>query len=125
MGRESLETDDLRQRAVYWEGNGRADDSTWKVKSPVEICCRWLTNIRDPKQATNETLVYDARVYVDRQIPEGSILWEGDLKSLPLLPTPLFQFVGRDKTPDLKGTKVRRCVYLIRYGDTVPTIDNT
>lgn len=124
MGRETLEVDDLKQRAVLWEGNGKTDLDEQKVKSPIEICCRWLTNIRDPKQAMADVLNYDARAYVDRQIPQGSILWEGSLEEMPESPTPLFQFVGRDKTPDLKAMKNRRCVYLIRYGDTLPTIEN-
>lgn len=129
MGRASFTTDDLNQWAVYWEGNGLTDITQPQIKSPVEIPCSWLDVVRDPKSPNDEALIFDVHMGVDRDIPEGSIFWPGKLEELPLDDAfednaPLYQVVGKDVTPNISATQFRRNIMLIRFGTTLPELDN-
>jgi len=117
-----MENDYLRQKAVLWENNGYDRYGKIKLKSPVEIDCRWEKGHEESLDHQGHTVGYDVNVVVDQDIAPGSILWLGSLADVPSPPTNLRQVIEFRKTPDIKAVVHRRVVRLARYSDELPSI---
>lgn len=118
-----LEYLDLEDYAVLWEATGRNDDNGNPVVSdtPVEIRCRWEEgNIESPAPQTQD-LVVDAVIATGRQLPMGSILWEGRLADVATATRDLYEVINRSRAKDLRGRISRYEFGLKRYTDTLPT----
>ena len=125
-----------RQKAVYWQASGYADDGRHKrVQNAEELSVRWVKKQAEMLDPQGNTAKVDATVVVDRVMPIGSILWEGSLQDLwdalpgtgtgtgtSYVPTSdLFEVVSYRETPDLKGRVVRQVVGVNRDRDTMPS----
>jgi hypothetical protein len=114
------------QKAVLWEAVGVSDEGEpTRAAAPVEVLVRWQTRRDEAGDPLAGVVARDVTVVVDRDVPIGSILWEGSLADLVALPpgtgpVPLLEVVGITKTPDLKGRAVRRTATLRRYKDVLP-----
>lgn len=75
----SPETANLTDDAVLWSFAGHDSTGEPKVSNPVQIECRWIWKKTQSTDATGNTVMMDATVVVDREIDDGSILWEGTL----------------------------------------------
>ncbi len=111
------------QAAVYWQATGDyGAEGEVLVQSAIELDVRWEELTEETLVLNNNTVDVDARILVDRDIPNGSILWLGSLADLDDPPTDLRQVVAFTKTPDLKGREFYRQATVIRYRDELPTI---
>lgn len=83
---------------------------------------RWeekRTQSTDPK---NTVITIDATVFVDIEIPIGSIMWRGALAGWPDAVDPDLKEVSfYNEIPDIKGREVTRTVTLVRYNGQLPT----
>lgn len=121
-----LETDDLKQFAVFWLASPNVDKWGKKqVRTPKEIPVRWEWGLKLNQVATEASEKMIATVYVDREITIGSILWKGRKANLPSTLTDLVQVLDYKEIPDIKGLSPRRLVMVGLYSDTLPTIDYT
>lgn len=115
MGLLTMETDHLPERAVLWPATGRFNiDGTEYVGDPVEICCRWEKATRQGISNDAEPIAISSSVYVDRDIPIGSHIWQGCLRDLPDPPTGLHKVIDKDDIPDLKAQNRQRTIQLMR-----------
>lgn len=121
-----LEVVDFIHYAVLWIITGRDRYVKPVLSSPVEIRCRWISTKKERVDAQGNTITIDAQVYVGRDILIGSLMWLGRLADLGVGQVPssdVMQVVGFPKTPDLKGRNYRRMVNLMRYTDTLPSVE--
>ena len=93
-----------------------------KVNAAVEINVRWEQGINFAQVPETTKQQITATIYVDQQIPLGSILWKGTLANLPASPTGLVQVLDYGGVPDVKGRYVRRLVHVGKYNDTLPEV---
>ena len=124
----------LTDKAVLWLASGysyrgqpKTDDSgdVLRESEPEEINCRWEATLSEGGGAQRMASLYDARVRVDRFIPEGSILWKGDLADWYGTGSgdpdgELMRVVKLDESKDLKGKVTGRIVGLKRYRGSLP-----
>ena len=114
------------QDALYWPASGfdaYGNPDVDMTADPVELKVRWEQVSPESLDAQGNTVNYDAVVVVDREIPIGSVFWQGTLDSLFPLGSPPTSELMYVKTysdiPDIKGRHHRRLVYLMRLADTV------
>ena len=121
----ALEGGDRTQKAVYWESDGNNQFGQPMVKASVGIMVRWEQVNKESLDDSNNTIAINAEVVVDREMPVGSILWKGDIDTLPDPITDddvdnLFKINGYNETPDLKGREFQREVELTKHSDKLP-----
>lgn len=119
-----METDDRNDTAVYWAATGRLTKHAKPILSPaVEIMVRWENRIETIYGKDIAPLQIEAVLVVDQDIPEGSILWRGELADVASA-TDLMRVVKFTDVPDIKGIEHRRLAYLGRYGDSLPEVES-
>jgi len=120
----SLASSGRHQKAVLWAATGNFDnEGDALISSPVEITVRWEEVLEEAVDPNGNTVAVDAKITVDRVITVGSILWLGELIDLPSPPTELKQVIGRNHIPGIKSRQTYRSLMLMRYSDTLPTIE--
>src|SRR5688572_27869153 len=95
---------DLFQTAVLWRKVGQTRDNEPIVSAAEEVDCRWRWGRRESVSPEGTPIAFDARVALEVEIPDGSVMWLGELRD--------FADTGRqrlmttttiDATPDVKG----------------------
>lgn len=71
-----------RQFAVYWPPIGTDDEGEFVYGDPVEIKCRWEDDATDYIDAKSTTEINVTKVYCDRVVKVGGMLWRGRLADL-------------------------------------------
>lgn len=119
-----LETHDLVHKAILWEANGQNRHGKPKVSPPVEIDCRWVSSRKESIDVEGNPIAIDAKVVVDRDIAEGSVLLRGELADYDAgsLRNKYMVVVFSEETDDIKGRETRRSVALSRFGSSLPEI---
>ena len=73
----------LREKAVYWPPDGfEPGTNKPKYKAPVEIRSRWEPATEEYINAQGKTLISRTRVFVDRTLEFGGVLWKGSFEKL-------------------------------------------
>lgn len=117
------ETDFLDQKAVLWLKSTYDAAGEQVVSEPIEISVRWEADRREILGPNETPIASTAVVMVDRNIPEGSIMWQGELTSLPdELTEGIHEVVAYSEVPDLKGRNFQRTVILAKYKGELPTV---
>lgn len=117
----TVETQGLDELSVLWIQDGTADEKGNDRLGPaVEISCRWELTKRLSQGANTNERRGAANVDVDREIPLGSLLWRGEKKDLPAIPTDLFKVIGYNEIGDVKNRDSRRLIVVDRYKGKFP-----
>lgn len=119
----------LTQDALLWPATGTDDDGNVTIDSatgtPVRV--RWVAKRMEALDRKGSTIALDALAVVDRDVPDGSILWLGTQAEWAALSPAgesnrLHQAVTIGDVPDLKGRNHRRTLGLMRYGNRLPEV---
>lgn len=111
------------QKAVLWAaGTTSTSIGRKKVSAAVEIDVRWENVQRDALGDDGETIVTDATVQVYQDVAVGSLVWLGELADWSTSVGGLHEVVTVGKIPNLKGTRFRRILGVIRYSNSLPPI---
>jgi len=119
----SLEQSCRFQDAVLWAAGSIDNYGQYQVQSPVEIKVRWEDVQEEIGDPAGGTVITSSRVFVDRVIAVGSLMWEGKLEDLPTPVTNLKRVASYSKIPDIKGRNDRRFVQLVTYSDSLPSVE--
>lgn len=115
-----------KQKALLWEADGYDLYGEEKVKAKVQLDVRWENGFKEVIDEQGNTIGVDATVVVDRDIPIGSVMWEGGLNDIPgtaAVPDGDFKRVMHaTRVPDWKGQRYRRVVFLMRLSDELPEL---
>lgn len=122
-----IETMEMDQVAVLWPAMGTDRYGQVKVGSPVEIAVRWEWTQTETVSPDGQAIVSEANVVVDRDVAEGSCLWEGSLEDWHTTGSlaegnRLQQVIAFRRTPDLRNKSIRRVAMTHRYKDTLPDL---
>ncbi len=118
-----IEFTSRRQDATLWAaGTESTEIGRKKVLANVAIKVRWEDREQDALDASGETIRVDALAVVDRDVAIGSLMWLGKRADWSTATGDLKEVVTFSKVPNLKGTRFRRVVGLIRYSDDLPPI---
>ena len=118
-----IETMSRRQKATLWAaGTESTSIGRKKVLPSVEISVRWEDKEQDALNAEGETIRVDSLVVVDRDVAVGSLMWLGEKADWTTSAGNLREVLSFSKVPNIKGTRFRRTVGLIRYSDDLPPI---
>jgi hypothetical protein len=116
------EVRNLNDYAVLWEASSTDGYGRFKLSPPIEIGVRWEGSTNESVDPQNTVQLSLTEVFVDREVPIGSVLWHGRLRDLPTTPTNLMKVAGSDTTPDIKNRFTQYTVTLIRYGNALPEV---
>lgn len=122
-----VETVDFLHYAVLWRRTGQNRFGKPIIAVPSQIRCRWIESTQEKVDAQGNTITISGQVYVNTDIPIGSLMWKGKL--LDLLGTDqhpsgnVMQVISFSSTPDLKGRNHRKMATIARYMDTLPDIE--
>lgn len=109
-----LETKMLKQRAVWWPVVSIDDVSGAETHGePEEVKCRWEDVAEEFKDTSGTTKVSNAKVYVDRDMYQGGVLWLGELEDITDQDEPFnneraFRIEKYNKLPNLGAKKFLR-----------------
>ena len=127
-----LEVCDLEGTAVLWPFLGYAANGELVVEEPVQLDVRWTWVRSSVVNSEGVRVAVDAKVVVDREVSEDSLLWEGELADLTgtgsTQPSPgdIMRVAtvseGRDFKYDPRN--VRRELGLVFYKGRLPTVLN-
>lgn len=116
----------LFDSAVVWEMAGVDRDNEVTVLTPYEVRARWeagpSTKVVDQAGQLVRT---DGSVYIEEDLPLGSILWNGIIEDLASPPVDLFRIVATDHVIDIRGITTQRSYSLVRFHNTLPAIVGT
>lgn len=120
----AIETEGANQFAVLWAYSAPDSHGQPTVEAAVEIAARWEWGQRQVMTAESTPITCDASVMVDQEIAMGSLLWQGELADLPdpVEDVVLYEVVGKDTTPDVKGRSFQRNVFVRKWRESLPTI---
>lgn len=117
---------DRHDDAVLWPATGAANHyGEPLVGSAVEVKVRWVHQQRDMLDPQGNTVAVDATVVADREIPIGSLMYEGPLSDWlgtgsGETPSGRMQVKAESRAEDLKGMVTRREYGLMRFRDSHP-----
>lgn len=127
-----LEVCDLEGTAVLWPFLGYSANGEVVVEEPVEVEVRWQWKRSAMVNSEGVTVAVDAKVVVDRDVDENSLMWEGELADLSgtgsTQPTPgeimrvAVTLEGRDFKYDPRNT--RRELGLVFYKGRLSVVLN-
>lgn len=124
-----IEIDGLYHKAVLWVKAGEDADNEPVFDSAVEIDCRWNNTQKEMTAADGTTILIDALVVVDRDIPVGSLLWEGELEDWlgtgsddNATSTLMEVRTYAKRTKDIRSRYIRRTVGVSKYKDVIPEL---
>lgn len=119
-----LESLDLYDRAVLMEYIRQDDYGQPLVREAEEIDCQWEDTESESRDAKGNVITIDATVVVNREIPVGSIIWQGEIVdwlgtgsgggSDPVL----MRVASVSAIHDIKARFYRRVLYLQRFRGT-------
>jgi len=117
----------MNDTAVLWSTDRGYDQNgrpTISSSEGEEIRCRWEDEGEITYVSTSESIKFDAVVFVDVDVPIGSLLWKGKLEDWPgvdidVEDSRIMKVVEIEKIPDLKRRHYTRCLKLMRYTDTL------
>ena len=118
------EQTELNQDAILWRYSSKDDYNRPVVKQPEEVKVRFKLGQVQSTDAKGSVISYDGSAVTEETYPIDSILWIGKLSDMPAAPTPLYQVKSYRETPDLKGRETKFTAMLMRYTDTLPTIES-
>ena len=119
------ETFDLFQTAVLWRKVGQTRDNEPIVSAAEEVDCRWRWGRRESVGPEGAPIAFDARVALEEEIPDGSVMWLGELRDFrDTGRQPLMTTVTIDGTPDVKGREFRYEYGLMRFKGRLPRIED-
>jgi hypothetical protein len=120
----TIETKCLKQKAVLWALSDYDRYGEPTVSAPIEISVRWEQNLSQSIDDNATPIAVNGTIFVDRVIPEGSILRLGNKVSLPpTVTTGLMEVVSTTDIPDLKGRVNQRTVTTRKWRGSLPTIE--
>lgn len=107
----------MKQKAVYWGLSTLDAFGKPMYEDPVEIDCRWEKVQEEFVDANGDRVISKAKLIVDRDLELKGVLWLGELEDLIETDDPkenddAWEIRLFKKTPDFKGTKFIREVYL-------------
>lgn len=106
----------MKQKAVLWPPSGLDEFGKPTSSTPEEIDCRWEDSVEEFIDANGERQVSRSRLMVDRDIPVKAFLKLGELDSTiaegPADNPNAWEVRLAMKTPNFKGSKFLREVYL-------------
>lgn len=109
----------LRQKAVYWPPPIEDEHTGIETQpAPIEIAVRWHDIDIDIVMSTGTIPDGGARVFVDRDLHQGGVLWLGKLADIAQPTTEPFAnqgafFIRRvDRLPNVKANEFLREVLL-------------
>ncbi len=110
----------LRQRLSHWTATnptnrfGERSDASWS--SPTELSCRWEEGTRRLRQTNRDDVTFDLRIFVNEELPIGSLVKKAKIEELQDGPqTDLFEVVEKTDTPNIKGRRNVRTYLCNRY----------
>ena len=119
------ENNELNQNAILWRFSDTKDDYNRPiVKAYEEVMVRFNLKRRQSTDAKGTVINYDATAITEETYPIDSILWIGELKDMPASPTPLYQVKSYSEMSDVKNRETKYKAMLVRYTDTLPTIES-
>lgn len=107
----------LKQKAVWWKYLGTDGSGSEMYDEPVEVKCRWEDKTQVFLNTNNEEQVSKSIVFVDRQMKNKDVLWEGRIVDLDDMANP-FNNEGAwaisrfDRIPNPRGKRFVRKAYL-------------
>lgn len=115
------------QEVTCWYKVGVDAYSEPIVSQPIQLNVRWQLVHEEVVNAKGDTIALESKVVVDRDIPEGSIFWFGELSDWYGTGSnngdlELMQVVTINKATNIKGRHIRRVLGLMRRSDPLPTI---
>ena len=111
----TVETQDLRQKAVVWAFTGAYTAAgEAKTGTPYEIACRWESTNSSGEQAQDDKAYMTATVHVAVYVPPKSTIRLGALADLPATLDNLCAVSDYNEVPDLKGRNFKRTLTVKR-----------
>lgn len=108
---------------VVWQFSSYNNYGDPIVSSPIRLTdVRWEQEKSELLDSDNKPISIDVTAYTQQAVAIGSIIWKGELSSLPNSPTPLYYVQDYNEIPDIKGHNPERKLSLKRYTNTLPTI---
>ena len=104
-----------KQVAVYWAPGSYEAFGQPSMASPVEISCRWEDVNEQFLDGDGQEQLSNARVYVDRTVELGGMLWLGalgDAPSNPKLDPSAWEIRKYESLPNFKATEFLKSVML-------------
>lgn len=106
MAKKLTDMPPRNQKAVYWPYAGIDDLGQPQYDAPFQIDCRWddkhelFMNLQGVQEVSN------AKVFPDRDTPEGGVLWKGKFSQLvsqsnPFLNPKAYIIKKFEKIPDI------------------------
>lgn len=112
------------QRAVLWAATGVDRQGVSILAQGIELFVRWESGNRTTRKNIGTV---DMKLFVDRKIPLGSVMWLGKLADLPdpnSVPAfdgvELFEVIEYQFFPYLKGRDMVQNVLLMRKDAQIP-----
>ena len=119
-----LETSSRRQKAVLWAaGTEHTSEGRKKVIAAVEIDVRWEEKQQDALNEAGEIIRVDAVAVVNQTVAVGSLMWLGELEDWVAATGGLKEVVSFSSVPNIKATRFRKTVGLVRYSESLPPIE--
>lgn len=78
-----------KQDAVWWAVTGQNASGENLYDAPIQVKCRWEDVAEQFTDATGNVVISNARVYVDRIMKVGDVLWKGTLADIVYQVEPL------------------------------------
>ncbi len=114
------------QKALLWTIVGRDRYAQPIVSGPVELDVRWNDVFKEVLDPLGNLITIEAEVVAGQNIPVGCIMWSGGLDDLPgtgNVPESNLMLVRfSNSIPDLKARFFYNKLSLIRYKDSLPTV---
>lgn len=111
----------LTEKATVWPVlSGITDDGSDRVGRKYEIDTRWEKGRAHGARQFQTNQQATGRVFVDRELPVGSILWRGKVKDATVEPSGLYIVTSYYETNDVKGRDTRRVVTIAKYKNKLP-----
>ena len=125
-----VEVCDLNGLAILWPFVGYRRNGEVIVGEPVEVPVRWTWGRSSMVTTDGTRVAVDAKVVVDRDIAEDSLMWEGEMVDLSGTgstgPTPgdIMRVSSVSYSPDLRydPRNTRREVGLMYYKGRLPPV---
>jgi len=117
----NLEISSLHEKAVLYAKSSFNKFGEQTVSTAVEIDARWELGVALNIDLFSTTKEADGIVWVDRDITNHSLLYQGGKSDLPSPVTDLYEVIDFTKIPDIKGRHPERVCLVRKFNDTLPS----